>query len=309
MRTIFTFVLAAIAATGCTSSGSTSHATHGPDLASPGGQCASGSDCVSGSCNEAASVCECSSDSGACNTSADCCISTDACVAGQCESACSTASPSCYSDSDCWCFPAGTTCVGWSGPLTDQPGTCTPPTCVAGQACSIEGSCDIGVIVCPSGPDALGGCADTGQSPCGSGTVCEIGTGTCIACFGPGALADIDGPCCSGISEAQIPSDPYSVQVCCSGTGGPCSADGDCCTGFGSCVAGTCQTAPPTCVDGGSYTMSVDWNQSTGDSGWECSTADPQTGGCYCPGGCLAYGPPLDSNPYPSEGPNTYQCQ
>lgn len=308
MRTLLLFVSAIAVTAACTSPSSSSQATHHPDLASPGGQCASGADCVSGLCNEDASVCECSSDSGACNTSADCCISTDACVAGLCESACSAASAqSCYSDSDCWCFPAGTTCVGWSGPETDQPGTCTPPTCVAGQPCTLEDSCDVGVTVCPSGSNALGGCADTGQSTCTSGQVCNYGT--CYACFGPGAEADIDGPCCSGLSEPEIPGEPDSVEVCCSGTGDVCSADSDCCNGYGSCVNGTCQTAAPTCIDGESYTMSVSWNQSTGYSDWECSTPNPQTGACICPSGCQAYGPPLDPNPYPSEGPNTYQCE
>jgi hypothetical protein len=75
------------------------------------------------------------------------------------------------------------------------------------------------------------------------------------------------------------------------------------CGGASDGCGGTLDCGP--CACSGSFTMARTVNRSTGQSSWQCQSANPQTARCACSPGCVAHGPPLD--PYGGVNP-VFEC-
>ena len=168
--------------------------------------------------------------------------------------ACGDDDPSveCVANTDC---RAGLLCVDGScrerpapgpidGGLPDAPITCGAGQVVAGASCVDE-------------------CASPEAQPCATGTVCDIGGGTCVAEGTEGLLPGTAVPCgegksCLGGTECSVDGECDAIPACARRL---CSADGSVCWGR-NCryerPAGTCEPASLERMNMGDFLLHTD---------------------------------------------------
>lgn len=213
--------------------------------------------CSITSCNPDTGACEQLTSTGGCDDG-DPCTTSDACSQGVC-----SGTPTDCNDGDVCtddaCGPGGCVKSPSSAPCNDG------DACTSGDVCS-GGTCQGTAILCDDGDACTtDGCGANGEcvftaSPgasCSDGNACTTGD-TCAAegaCVGTAIVCDDDEPCTAdACNPADLPAgyDPAAPTSACrhDPTSGPCD-DGNLCTTGDTCIAGSCESTPVSCPDGG----------------------------------------------------------
>lgn len=239
-----------------------------------GAACASASPCKAAviSCTTGAAVCQ---DSGNKPEGSDCgggkVCSAGACVACQAGLSCAPQNPchsgllSCANGTQI-CSDTGTNVA--NGAACGQDMVCFQGGCVAckaGDACTPQNACHVGVTACSSGQKT---CIDTGAvlaagTACGQGLVCSA-AGSCVFCQAGGSCS-LNNPCkvaayscasgqqvCTETANQQNGTSCGANQVCFNGVCGACQA-GKACTPPNPCRMGatSCASGQEVCAESG----------------------------------------------------------